>query len=74
MPITRLPTAGDAPEAAAPAPTHPEEMKAVFDWKVGRWITMQGTARITPAGVVCTGIAASAILLSVAALVRACRR
>lgn len=72
MLITHLPTASDTPQT--PAPTHPEEMKAVFDWKVGKWITMQGTARITPAGVVCTGIATAAILLSVAALVRACRR
>lgn len=55
------------------SPSHPEEMKAVYDVRVGKWITLQGSARITPAGVVTLGIAASAILLSVAALVRAVR-
>ncbi|MEZ0215168.1 MAG: hypothetical protein ACAH27_19775 [Xanthobacteraceae bacterium] len=58
---------------AEPTPSHPEEMKAVYDLRVGSLIRLQGSARITPAGVVTTGIAVSAILLSVAALVRASR-
>ena len=45
-----------APDRPAPVPTHPEEMKAVFDLRVGRMITLQGSARITPAGVVTAGI------------------
>lgn len=55
-------------------PTHPEEMKAVYDVRIGKWVTLQGSARITPAGAVCTGIAVAAILLATAALVRASRR
>jgi len=56
-----------------PTPAHPEEMKAVYDLRIGKWVTLQGSARITPAGVVCTGLAVAAILLSTAALVRAAR-
>lgn len=55
-------------------PYHPEEMKAIWDVRVGKHITMQGSARWTPAGVVTAGIAASAILLAAATLVRAARR
>ncbi len=57
-----------------PVPTHPEEMKAVYDVRIGKWITLQGSARITPAGMISTGIAVSALLLATAALVRAARR
>jgi hypothetical protein len=59
---------------AEPMPTHPEEMKAVFDLRVGKLISLQGSARMTPAGVVTAGITASAILLAVSALVRAARK
>lgn len=71
-----MPTAVAAVPAnvAEPVATHPEEMKAVFDMRVGKWITLQGSARITPAGMVCTGIAVSALLLATAALVRVARR
>lgn len=54
-------------------PYHPEEMKATWDLKVGKTISLQGTARWTPAGVVTAGIAASAILLALAAVMRARR-
>ncbi|MFG1299712.1 hypothetical protein V5F49_07935 [Xanthobacter sp. V3C-3] len=65
----------DAPNDAAPsAPYHPEEMKATWEFKLGRSVTIQATARWTPAGVVTAGIAASAVLLSLAALARASRR
>ncbi len=64
----------DRSDDQAPAtPYHPEEMKVVWDVRVGKSITMQGSARWTPAGVVTGGIAASGILLAVAALVRARR-
>lgn len=60
--------------AGAPAyPYHPEEMKAVWDLRVGKYISIQASARWTPAGVVTAGIAASAILLAITALVRARR-
>jgi hypothetical protein len=58
---------------AEPMPTHPEEMKAVYDLRVGKFISLQGSARMTPAGLVTAGIAASAILLAVSALIRASR-
>jgi len=64
----------DEPDGQTPAtPYHPEEMRATWDLKVGKSITLQGTARWTPAGVVTAGIAASAVLLSISALVRARR-
>ena len=60
-------------QAIDPAPTHPEEMRASYDFRIGKIVTLQGTARTTPAGIIAVAIAASAILLSVAALVRAKR-
>lgn len=60
-------------ERNSPPPAHPEEMKAVWDVRVGRCITLQGSARWTPAGIVTAGIAASAVLLALSALVRARR-
>ncbi|MDI4658877.1 hypothetical protein [Xanthobacter autotrophicus] len=65
----------DEPDGQKPTtPYHPEEMKATWDVRVGKSISLQGTAHWTPAGVVTTGIAASAVLLSIAALVRATRK
>ncbi|MCX5495017.1 hypothetical protein OSH11_09900 [Kaistia dalseonensis] len=55
-------------------PYHPEEMRASWDLKVGKSITLQGSARWTPAGVVTAGLAASGMLLALTALVRAARR
>lgn len=43
-------------------PTHPEEIKTVFNLRVGKSISLQGSARITPAGVVTAAIAACSIL------------
>lgn len=60
------------PEEAAPA--HPEEMKADFEMRVGKHVTLQGSARITPAGVICTGLAVAAILVSTGFLVAAVKR
>jgi len=58
---------------AEPAPTHPEEMKAVFNVKLGGF-SMQSSARMTPAGLIALGFAISATLLATAAIVRASRR
>ena len=52
---------------------HPEEIRASYALRLGSRITLSGTARITPAGVITTGIAVSCILLACAALVRASR-
>jgi hypothetical protein len=54
--------------------SHPEEIKATWDLRLGKTITLQGSARCTPAGVVTAGMAVSAILLATTALVRAARR
>jgi hypothetical protein len=54
--------------------THPEEMRAAFDLRVGKSINLRGTARVTPAGLICAGIAGVAVLVAATALVRAARR
>jgi hypothetical protein len=55
-----------------PAPeilSHPEEIRASYELRVGKLITVQANARITPAGVISAGIAAAAIILAVGFLV-----
>lgn len=53
------------PMGAAEAPmTHPEEMRAQFELRIGRHITLEGTARITPAGVICSAIAVATMTLA----------
>lgn len=54
--------------------THPEEMRAAFDLRVGKSINLKGAARVTPAGLICGGIAGVAVLIAGSALVRAARR
>jgi hypothetical protein len=66
-----MPETLDATEAPL---THPEEMRAAFDLRVGKTINLKGTARVTPAGLICAGIAGVAVLAAATALVRAARR
>lgn len=54
--------------------THPEEMRAAGEIQFGKHMVLKGTARVTPAGLICAGIAGVAVLLAAAALVRAARR
>lgn len=61
------------PDAADAVLTHPEEMRAAFDLRVGKSINLKGTARVTPAGLICAGIAGVAVLAAATALVRAAR-
>lgn len=62
----------DEPDSRTPpSPYHPEEIKADFDLRVGKSISLRGSARCTPAGVIAAGITASIILLAVGVLVRA---
>lgn len=61
-------------EATEAPLTHPEEMRAAFDLRVGKNINLKGTARVTPAGLICAGIAGVAVLVAASALVRAARR
>lgn len=52
-------------EEPSPAdPSHPEEIKSVFDLRLGKHVTLQGSARITPAGVISAGIAVAAMTLA----------
>lgn len=57
---------------AAP-PTHPHEMKAAYDVRLGP-LHLSGGARMTPTAVVAAGICTGLILMGVAAVVRAGRR
>jgi hypothetical protein len=61
----------DAPDVPI---THPEEIRAGFDLRIGNNINMKGSARITPAGIVTVGLMTVAVLLATTALVRAARR
>jgi len=45
-------------------------MKTSFNLRVGKSISLQGSARITPAGIVTAGITACAILLTYGYLAR----
>ncbi|WP_035714235.1 hypothetical protein [Azorhizobium doebereinerae] len=59
-------------EGKVPAPSHPEELTADWELKLGK-LNIHARARCTPAGIVTAGIAATAILLAVRALIRARR-
>ncbi|KAA0699358.1 hypothetical protein DTW90_08090 [Neorhizobium sp. P12A] len=61
-------------DSSTTVPSHPEEMKSVFDLRVGKYITLQGSARITPAGVISTGIAVAAVALAFGYLSASTRR
>lgn len=63
--------------ANAPAsdmPPHPEEMKADCNFRLGKMISVQASARITPAGVVAVGVTTLLVTLAVAALISGARR
>jgi hypothetical protein len=62
-----------ASEPDAPI-THPEEMKATFNLRVGDKISLQGSARTTPAGIISAGITLSAILAALGFVVWAGRK
>lgn len=51
------------------SPSHPEEIRADYELRLGKLFTVQASARITPAGVISAGIAAAAIILAVGFLV-----
>jgi hypothetical protein len=68
---------GIVPRTGAAEPvTHPEEMRASAEIRLGERVTVQASARITPAGMISVGIAAAAITLAAcwgAALIRRSR-
>lgn len=55
-------------------PTHPEEMKATYNLRIGKSISLQGSARITPAGVVTVGVTTLLVALAFVAMKPAKRR
>ncbi len=59
---------------ASDVPTHPEEISASFDMRVGRHITLHGRAGISPTGVVCAGIAVAIMTLAAGYFVGSLRR
>lgn len=74
------PEAAPRGEAASPVlawlaapPTHPQEMKAAGEIRLGP-LRLAGGARMTPAAVIAAGVCTGLILMGVAAVVRAGRR
>lgn len=57
-----------------PSPSHPEEIASTFDLRVGRHIVLRGSARITPAGVISTGLAVAAMAFAFGYLISSTRR
>jgi transcriptional regulator with XRE-family HTH domain len=68
------PTAQTEGQQHAGTPTHPEEIRARMRFRVGKSVSLKATVRMTPAGIVSTGVMVAAIFLSITALVRAIRR
>jgi hypothetical protein len=42
-------------DAVPEAVGHPQDMKAIVDFRLGRWLSLQASARITPAGLMAVG-------------------
>jgi hypothetical protein len=61
-------------QADSSAAAHPEEIKATVDLRIGTVITLQASARTTPAGVISAGIAAAAMTVAAAYLITSLRR
>ena len=55
-------------QAETDIPTHPEEMRTNFDLRIGKSIQLQGSARITPAGVVTAGVTTLLVALAFVAV------
>jgi hypothetical protein len=49
-------------------PAHPEEMKATYNLRIGNIISLQGSARVTPAGIAAAGVTTLLVALAFAAL------
>lgn len=66
----------DAPASSrnSEGPTHPEEMKATYNLRLGKSISLEATARITPAGIVTLGVTTLLVALAFAALAPSRRR
>jgi hypothetical protein len=62
------------PGLADLAPSHPEDIRSEFDLRVGKHISLQGRARITPAGLICSGLAVAMVAFAFGYLARSVRR
>ncbi|HEY1863842.1 MAG TPA: hypothetical protein VGG77_09165 [Roseiarcus sp.] len=47
-------------DASAAAP-HPEEMRGTVRFRIGNWVSIDATARATPAGLITLGLLVTAI-------------
>lgn len=63
-----------APAIFDTATAHPEEIRSEFDLRVGRHVTLQGKVRITPAGLICSGLAVALMGFGLGYLARASAR
>jgi hypothetical protein len=54
--------------------THPEEIRSAVDLRLGKHVSLQASARITPAGVVSAGIAVALMTLAAGYVVSSIRR
>ncbi|KRE17404.1 hypothetical protein ASE63_13185 [Bosea sp. Root381] len=62
------------PFAVDTALSHPEEIRSEFDLRVGKHITLQGKLRITPAGLVCSGLAVATMTFALGYVARSIPR
>ena len=67
-----MPVAQEDPSPSVSS--HPEEIKSVFDLRMGKHVVLQGSARITPAGVISAGIAVAVMTLALGYLAASTRR
>ena len=64
----------DATSIDADIPTHPEEIRASSTLRIGNSISLQSSARITPAGIVTIGATTLLVALAFTALAPTRRR
>jgi hypothetical protein len=60
-------------ELSTAVPSHPEEIRSAFELRLGKHITLRGSARITPAGVISSGLAVAAMVLALGYLASSMR-
>lgn len=53
--------------------SHPEEMRGSVSLRIGDRIVMEASGRVTPAGLISTGLAVAAIVVAVGFLIRSTR-
>ncbi len=51
-------------------PTHPEEIRADYEFGIGKFLSVKASARITPAGIATVGVTTLLVALAFVALSR----